>query len=96
MAYADNDHDTNDYCNPFGKAAAFYPAKVTNVERHPDKRRSSSLIDWSDDATKDLRCVMEVRGEGALVLRSSSGHPDGRLRFEGISLFTHDEILFDK
>lgn len=88
--------DGSDFISKFGKSASFYPAKVEMVERHPDKRPSSYEIQYSDDPKKDIRAVLLVRGEGAIVMQATSGHPDGKLRFEGLAIFTNDEIQFDK
>lgn len=96
MGYTDSgDEYDKGFVDRFGKAASFMPPKVEFIERHPDKRRSSNDVHWTDDKA-GIRLVMAVRGEGALVMRASSGHPDGRLQFEGLAIFTNDEIQFDK
>lgn len=100
MAFeADEWEGPNGYTKSFGKAASFYPAKETLIERHPDKRASSSDVAWKDDKT-GVVLVWEVRGEfggvlGVFIMRASGGHPDGKLKVEGLSTFTSQEMQFD-
>jgi hypothetical protein len=99
----DNDYERTgrDFVKSFGKAGAgFYPPKVETIERHPDKRPSSALIEYRDDKDGGITMVVEVRGEyggviGAVVIRASGGHEDGKLHTEGMSAFDKDSILFD-
>jgi hypothetical protein len=100
MAYeADEWEGRDEFLSAFGKASNPYAPRVDMVERHPDKRPSSSDATWRDDKA-GLTTAMEVRGEcggllGVVLLRASNGHPDGKLRFEGLSIFTQSELLFE-
>jgi hypothetical protein len=63
--------------------------------RHPDQRRSDSREFCSAIGSVDYIWAVEVRGQGALVLRSRGSDPvTGRLKV-GVCLFTTEEILFD-
>ena len=65
------------------------------IERHPDKVASEAGFEIAARESSYI-CVMEVRRHGALVLRASSDPDTGRLLFNGVSLFTTEDILFDK
>jgi hypothetical protein len=105
MATQDRDDDFDqwgrEYVSQFGKAGAgFYPPKVETINRDPDRRPSSSRVEWSDDPKKDIRIAYEVRGEyggvlGVIVMRASSGHAGGVLRCEELASFTTAEMLFE-
>ena len=83
--------------DPFGHQAYRYtpdPAKERLVERSPDKQPSASEY-WFLDQGRETTLLMEVRGLGVIRMRATGGHPDGKMRFEGLALTTHEEILFD-
>lgn len=66
---------------------------TTEVERNPDKRRSSSRLELEDQG-QELRWLMEVRGLGALLMRATSDPTTGRLQFNGVATFTDDMLKF--
>ncbi len=61
-------------------------------------RSSARLMHSHDD--RDVVMTMEIRHYGgllgALTLRATTGHADGKLRFEGVALYTRDEIVFGR
>ena len=66
----------------------------TSIERHPDKLRSASRL-YLEERDRSLYWLLEVRGYGALLMRASTGHEDGKLQFDGVSIFTDEEIKFE-
>jgi hypothetical protein len=81
--------------DPFGHRTYRYePGEGKDVERCPDKLWSNSEL-WVEDKGRDVRLFMQVRREGVLVMRCSTGHEDGKIRFEGVSIISDQEIQFD-
>lgn len=71
------------------------PKEVVAVDRHPDRNRSGNKVVTGEQG-RDVRMALEVRNHGAIVLRASTGHSDGKIRFEGMSIFSEADLLFDK
>lgn len=65
-----------------------------DIERNPDKLRSTSEL-WFESVGEDIYCVMRVRGCGAIVMKATTGHADGKLRFSGLNIFTDEQIKFE-
>lgn len=49
---------------------------------------------WFEDVGRDVKLFIEVKGCGVLVMRGTTGHEDGRIRFEGVSLFSDNDIRY--
>jgi len=66
---------------------------------HPDMHRAEGGVAY-DASGKDIRFALLVKNEakplGALVLRASGNPQTGRLTYHGLSLFTMDDLQFDK
>lgn len=66
------------------------------VIRSDDANRRRSFSRWAvgekDSDARQIIGVLEVHGFGAVVMRATSGYEDGRLVFEGISIFTEEQI----
>ena len=61
-------------------------------ELSPDKRPSSADLQIVDRG-RETFMLMEVRGHGVLCMRCTTGHSDGKLRFEGVSSFSERQML---
>jgi hypothetical protein len=64
-------------------------------ETNPDRKRAPG--GWAVDATgRDLVCALDVRRNGdrmgAIVFRATGDPKTGRLTFNGMSIFTNNEI----
>jgi len=82
--------------NAMGHEAYKYaPSWQADIERHPDKRPSASRMLVVDRGKEGLVWLLEVRGCGAIVMRAASSTQSGRLHFQGVSLFTDEEIQFE-
>jgi len=80
---------------PYESAPYKYEPKFDElIERHPDKRRSESKVEVVVRG-KNLVWLLEVRGLGAITMRAGSDKKTGRLQFDGVGIFTRDQILFD-
>lgn len=64
------------------------------IERHPDKRPSNNrMVVEEIGASRDIIWVLEVRGVGVVVMRADT--IDGDVK-HGLSIFTNEELQFDK
>lgn len=61
--------------------------KAREEDRNPDHRPSSGAIFTYEDGSGDIWYIIQVRGEGMLVFRST-----GSTLFRGVSLLTREEI----
>lgn len=96
MGFYDFGNNRNDGYT--AKSYEYTPGWEKDVERNPDKLRSSAGM-WIEDHNGDLMWVLQVKGAhgeklGAMVLRASSSYKnsDGKLEFMGVSEFTAAEI----
>lgn len=69
------------------------PAPVEKLVNYSPDRRPSSGRQVYDNTDGSIRRLLDVRGLGVLVFRVSEGHFDGKLAFEGLSSFTHQQLL---
>lgn len=80
------------------KAYVYAPTWERLIDRDPDHRSSDGLLacDAIGPKGRDFIWAFEVRGLGAFVARSHGSDPDtGRLDV-GFSIFTEDELKFDR
>ena len=81
----------------FGHKAYTYspdPSLDKVIERSPDKLPSSSDA-WYVFSGPIQTYFLEVRGLGVLMMRCRGGFEDGKIRFEGVTLVTNEQIQFD-
>lgn len=83
----------NRYDGYQAKPYVYRPTWQTDVDQNPDHRPSSSMLRTVDRGA-DIVMMIQVKGLGALCLRATSSYlnKDGKLRFEGVSLFDRFDI----
>jgi hypothetical protein len=88
-----HDFGNNAYNGYQAKSYEYKPTWEKDVDYNPDHQPSSSAS-YYEDRGADVLFVMQVKGLGVVTMRATSswGNPAGKLRFDGVGIFTKADI----
>jgi hypothetical protein len=83
----------NQYDGYQAKTYEYKPAWEKDVDYCPDRQPSSSAL-FYESRDDSVLFVMQVKGLGVVTMRATSSweNSDGKLRFDGVGIFTKADI----